>query len=89
MVEVKTPEEAEAVLPARPDVLQCEKMTPDDIRQVVALTAERSPGTKVAAAGGVILSNAAAYAAAGAHVLVTSAPYWAKPADVKVVIGPA
>lgn len=56
VVEVKTPEEAEALLPARPDVLQCEKMTPDDI-QVVALTAERSPGTKVAAAGGVEIST--------------------------------
>lgn len=89
VVEVKTLEEAEAVLAAGPDVLQCEKMTPDEIRQVVAVTLARAPGTKVAAAGGVNLSNAAAYAAAGAHVLVTSAPYWAKPADVKVVIGPA
>ncbi|QRG07551.1 ModD protein [Xanthobacter dioxanivorans] len=89
VVEVKTPEEVEKVLPAHPDVLQCEKMTPDEIRVVAALVAARAPATKVAAAGGVNLQNAAAYAAAGAHVLVTSAPYWAKPADVKVVITPA
>ncbi|MEP9355092.1 ModD protein [Xanthobacter sp. KR7-65] len=88
VVEVKTLDEVEAVLPAQPDVLQCEKMTPDDIRVVAARVAERAPATKVAAAGGVNLSNAAAYATAGAHVLVTSAPYWAKPADVKVVIAP-
>lgn len=89
VVEVKTPGEVEAVLPARPDVLQCEKMTPDEIRVVAARVAQVAPGTKVAAAGGVNLRNAAAYAAAGAHVLVTSAPYWAKPADVKVVISPS
>lgn len=89
VIEVKTPQEALAVLPARPDVLQCEKMAPEEIARVCALVAEHSPGTKVAAAGGVNLANAAAYAAAGAHVLVTSAPYWAKPADVKVVIAPA
>lgn len=89
VVEVKTPDEVEKVLPAHPDVLQCEKMTPDDIRIVAARVAEIAPATKVAAAGGVNLQNAAAYAAAGAHVLVTSAPYWAKPADVKVVISPA
>lgn len=89
VVEVKALDEVDAVLPAAPDVLQCEKMTPDEIRVVAALVAARAPGTKVAAAGGVNLGNAAAYAAAGAHVLVTSAPYWAKPADVKVVITPA
>lgn len=89
VVEVKTPGEAEKVLAAHPDVLQCEKMTPDEIRVVADLVAANAPHTKVAAAGGVNLRNAAAYAAAGAHVLVTSAPYWAKPADVKVVITPA
>ncbi|MFS8035711.1 ModD protein [Xanthobacter sp. AM11] len=89
VVEVKTLEEVEGVLPARPDVLQCEKMSPEEIRAVVQRVAQADPAIKVAAAGGVNLSNAAAYAAAGAHVLVTSAPYWAKPADVKVVIGPA
>ncbi|MFG1301382.1 ModD protein [Xanthobacter sp. V3C-3] len=89
VVEVKTLEEVAHVLAARPDVLQCEKMTPEEIAAAARLVAERAPQTKVAAAGGVNLSNAAAYAAAGAHVLVTSAPYWAKPADVKVVITPA
>ncbi|MFG1277991.1 ModD protein [Xanthobacter autotrophicus] len=89
VVEVKTLDEVDAVLPAYPDVLQCEKMTPADIAEVTRRVAARAPETKVAAAGGVNLANAAAYAAAGAHVLVTSAPYWAKPADVKVVISPA
>lgn len=89
VVEVKTLEEVAHVLAARPDVLQCEKMTPEEIAAAARLVAQHAPETKVAAAGGVNLANAAAYAAAGAHVLVTSAPYWAKPADVKVVIAPA
>lgn len=88
VVEVKTLEEVAALLPAGPDVLQCEKMTPDGIRAVAAFVQEQGSSAVVAAAGGVNLQNAAAYAAAGARILVTSAPYWAKPADVKVVIEP-
>lgn len=88
VVEVASIAEAEGMLAARPDVLQCEKMHPDEIAQVVVQAATLSAGTLVAAAGGVNASNAAAYAAAGAHILVTSAPYWAKPVDVKVVITP-
>ncbi|MFG1416297.1 ModD protein [Xanthobacter sp. V0B-10] len=89
VVEVKSLDEVAAVLPAEPDVLQCEKMTPQDIRAVVDHVAAAGARALVAAAGGVNLQNAAAYAAAGARILVTSAPYWAKPADVKVVISPA
>ncbi|MFG1479710.1 ModD protein [Xanthobacter sp. V4C-4] len=88
VVEVKTLDEALALLPAAPDVFQCEKMTPEGIGAVVAALAAAGSPALVAAAGGVNLQNAAAYAAAGAHILVTSAPYWAKPADVKVVIAP-
>lgn len=86
VVEVKTMDEVMAVLPAGPDVLQCEKMTPDGIRAVADYVSGAGASALVAAAGGVNLQNAAAYAAAGARILVTSAPYWAKPADVKVVI---
>ncbi|MFG1358778.1 ModD protein [Xanthobacter pseudotagetidis] len=89
VVEVASLEEARAALAAMPDVLQCEKMTPDDIRAVCALVAGAGQPTVVAAAGGVNAANAADYVSAGARVLVTSAPYWAKPADVKVTISPA
>nr|WP_234054145.1 MULTISPECIES: ModD protein [unclassified Xanthobacter] len=89
VVEVKTLEEVAAILPAGPDVLQCEKMAPEGIRAVADFVQAQASAAIVAAAGGVNLQNAAAYAAAGARILVTSAPYWAKPADVKVVIDPA
>ncbi|WP_156922007.1 ModD protein [Azorhizobium doebereinerae] len=89
VVEVDTVEGARAILPAGPDILQCEKMTPADIAAVVAAVAEAGSPALVAAAGGVNAGNAADYARAGAHILVSSAPYWAAPADVKVTLEPA
>lgn len=86
VVEVADLETAGLVLEAAPDILQCEKMTPQLLAQVVGEVKRRGLHTLVAAAGGVNASNAAAYVEAGAGLLVTSAPYWAKPADVKVVI---
>ncbi len=86
VVEVASLQAAEAALAAGPDILQCEKMTPDGIRAVCALVEKAGAATHVAAAGGVNARNAADYVAAGARVLVTSAPYWARPADVKVTI---
>ncbi|HEY9215228.1 MAG TPA: ModD protein [Ancylobacter sp.] len=86
IVEVASAEAAATVLPAAPDILQCEKMSPEEIGTVVGQVAASGGGILVAAAGGVNASNAAAYARAGARILVTSAPYWASPADVKVTI---
>ncbi|MFG1424356.1 ModD protein [Roseixanthobacter liquoris] len=88
VVEVASMEEAATLAPLA-DVLQCEKMTPQDIASVVRMVDACGLRTLVAAAGGVNVANAAAYARAGAHILVTSAPYWAAPADVKVVLSPA
>ncbi|MFG1398786.1 ModD protein [Roseixanthobacter pseudopolyaromaticivorans] len=88
VVEVASLDEASAML-AVADVLQCEKMTPQDIAAVVQMVNAAGTSTLVAAAGGVNAANAAAYARAGAHILVTSAPYWAAPADVKVTLSAA
>ncbi|MFG1461932.1 ModD protein [Xanthobacter sp. DSM 24535] len=85
VVEVASVADAAVYLPVA-DVLQCEKMTPDDIASVARLVAASGVRVLVAAAGGVNAANAAAYARAGADILVTSAPYWAAPADVKVTI---
>jgi len=82
-------EEAVLLAEAGAEIVQVDKMTPEQ----VAATAERlgafSSRPLLAAAGGVNASNAAAYAAAGADLLVTSAPYLAPPRDVKVRIAPA
>lgn len=89
VVEVTSLAEAIRSLVAEPDVLQCEKMTPEEVADLKqACDARRSP-VRIAAAGGINAANAAAYAKAGADVIVSSAPYWAKPLDIKVELTPA
>lgn len=76
---------AEALAAAAADVIQVEKFSPQEVRQLVAGLVKRSDGRPIiTAAGGIHAGNAAAYAAAGAEVLATSAPYAAKPTDIQV-----
>lgn len=86
VVEVTSPDEADAAARAGADVIQLEKFTPAQTATVVGRLGGR--GLLIAAAGGVTAANAAAYAEAGASILVTSAPYCAPPVDVKVTISP-
>ena len=81
----------EAVMLARAgaEIVQVDKMAPEQVARVHAELSAISPRPLLAAAGGINASNAAAYAAAGADVLVTSAPYYAPPRDVKVRIAKA
>lgn len=71
------------------EIVQVDKMSPDDVAATAKALRAMSPRPLLAAAGGVNASNAAAYAQAGADILVTSAPYYAPPRDVKVRITPA
>jgi molybdenum transport protein len=75
-------EDALLLVEAGADVLQVDKFTPEQVRELRA----KLPAAPIvlAVAGGVNASNAEAYAKAGADVLVTSAPYYAPPRDVKV-----
>ncbi|MEW6256966.1 MAG: ModD protein [Pseudomonadota bacterium] len=88
VVEVTSRAEAEQLLPAAPDVIQCEKMTPEAVADLVQAFADLPVRPLLAVAGGVSAANAAQYAATGADILVTSAPYSAPPADVQVTLGP-
>ena len=83
-VEVTTADEALVFATAGADIIQLEKFTPDGVRAVAGRLRAVAPGAVLAAAGGIGIRNAAAYAEAGARVLVTSAPYHARPADVQV-----
>lgn len=69
------------------DILQLDKLPPDNVQRIKAAL---PPGasTRISAAGGVTPANAAAYAAAGADILVTSYPYSAAPRDVAVTLAP-
>ncbi len=79
-------DQAEALARAGIDIVQLERLSPDEARVVRERTAGLTPRPLIAAAGGVDERNAAAYAHAGCDILVTSAPYFARPADVRVRI---
>jgi len=81
--------EAVAFAHAGAEIVQVDKMSPEQVAATAAALGEVTPRPLLAAAGGVNAGNAAAYAAAGADILVTSAPYQAPPRDVKVRIVPA
>lgn len=85
VVEVTSVTEALDAQRSGADVLQLEKFTPDQVTEVVSKLPPNST-TKVAATGGITVTNAADYVRAGAVILVTSYPYYAKPTDVKVTL---
>lgn len=89
VIEVATPEEAEATARAGFDVVQLEKFGLAEVGEAVRRVKAVRGDAMVAAAGGVNAANAAAHVAAGVDVLVTSWPYQAPPRDVKVTLGPA
>jgi molybdenum transport protein len=81
-VEVAGLEEALLVAGAGADILQVDKLPPQEMAQLVqAVRATGSP-CRVAAAGGINEGNAYEYASTGVDILVTSAMYWGKPADI-------
>lgn len=86
VIEVKTIEAAVAAADAGFDVIQAEKFAPAEVTALVERLANAQRKPVIAAAGGVNVENAAAYAAAGADVLVTSSPFMARPRDVQVRI---
>ena len=79
-VEAENLDEASKLLKAKCDVVQCDKFSPEIIKNVLALRDEISPNTMILAAGGVNLSNAKEFAAADA--IVTSAMYSKGVADI-------
>jgi molybdenum transport protein len=87
VVEVADEGDALLAVAAGADVVQLEKFPPDAVALLLdRLAGARPAHTRIAAAGGINASNAAAYAKAGADILVTSAPYTARPRDVQVRI---
>jgi molybdenum transport protein len=70
------------------DMIQVDKMAPAQLQELVVALRARAPHVLIAAAGGVNLENARAYAATGVDLLVTSAMYWGKPADISVTMSP-
>lgn len=65
------------------DILQCEKMSFEELKECVKLK-ETYPYLKISATGGINIENIEQYAQTGVDFIVTSSPYHAKPADIKV-----
>lgn len=87
-VEVTDRESALATAQAGAEILQIDKMGPEDLRSLVPLLREAAPTLVIAAAGGINETNAREYASTGVDLLVTSAMYWGKPADIAVTMEP-
>lgn len=88
VLEADNMEEALAAMLAKPDIVQLDKFSPDEIRQCIAIATTHGYTGSLIAAGGIHQANVKDYAATGVNVLVTSAPYYAKPADIRVVLSP-
>lgn len=84
-VEVASYKEALYFAKLGADVLQCEKMDYEELRQCVSIK-EQYPHLVVAATGGITLENVLEYAKCGVNAVVTSSPYHAKPKDIKVTM---
>jgi molybdenum transport protein len=82
--EVATVEEAEILVRAGLDAVQCERFPEAELRRAVISLKAANPSVVVLAAGGVNADNAEALAATGVDGLVTSWPYFGKPFDVKM-----
>lgn len=87
-VEVTTVTDGLLAARAGVDIIQVDKMEPAQLTDLVATIRSAGLSTRISAAGGVNLANAAAYAATGVDLLVTSWLYWGKPADIAVSIVP-
>lgn len=68
------------------DVIQVDKLQPDQIAALVREIHAINPVVKVSAAGGINENNIVEYAASGVDIIVLSSVYFGKPADIGVSI---
>ena len=88
VIEADTYEDAREAALCGADVVQFDKVEPEQLRQWCPLLLAEWPQLKLLAAGGIRQDNVAAYAATGVHALVTSSLYFGPPADIGVKIEP-
>ncbi len=88
IVEAESAGDALKIAWAGVDVVQIDKLPPDELSRVVKEIRLARPGIIISAAGGINAENAAAYAATGVNILVLSSVYFGKPADIGVIIHP-
>lgn len=89
IVEAESFAEAVQIAKAGADVVQVDKMKPDELTNLVKELRAVNPNVKISAAGGINEANVAQYAATGVDIIVLSSVYFGKPADINVRIIPA
>ncbi|ROS16292.1 molybdenum transport protein [Raoultella sp. BIGb0399] len=87
-VESDTLPEALAALQAQPDILQLDKFTPEQARQVAGHARDIAPACTLALTGGITLGSLGQYLDCGIELFITSAPWYAPPADIQVRLQP-
>ena len=85
-VEVKTIDKAVTAARAGADIVQCDKLTPDEIKTVVESVKSIDKNITVIATGGITIQNISEYASAKPDIIVSSSVYYQKPFDIKVEI---
>ncbi|MEN6373728.1 MAG: ModD protein [Smithella sp.] len=88
IVEAESISEAMQTAKAGVDIVQIDKLKPDELKKLVNELRGINPDVKISAAGGISEANITAYAATGVDIIVLSSVYFGKPADMKVVILP-
>jgi molybdenum transport protein len=88
IVEADTFDEAVRIARNGVDVVQVDKMSPDELSVLTGQVRAINPAVKISAAGGINEANVTEYAAAGVDIIVLSSVYFGKPADMGVSMVP-
>jgi molybdenum transport protein len=88
IVETETAEDTLKAARAGVDVIQTDKISPDELALLVPQIRKLAPSVKISAAGGINKNNAALYAESGVDIIVLSSVYFGKPSDIGVSILP-
>ena len=88
VVEAENFVEALQIAQAGADVVQIDKLGPDELAAAVKEIRSANPHIKISAAGGINEDNIARYAATGVDIIVLSSVYFGKPADIGAAILP-
>ena len=84
IVEAENGDDALRIAQAGVEIVQIDKMLPQELSPLIRKIRHFAPKVKVSAAGGINEANASEYAATGADILVLSSVYFGKPADIGV-----
>lgn len=88
VIEAESVEQAYQAIEAGADVIQFDKVDPNQLQQWVSVLRADWPSGVFLAAGGINVNNVGQYAQTGVDGLVTSSLHYAAPADIGVRIQP-